>query len=113
MTTFSSSAKPLPFYADGEAPLEALVDKWGSHLERMTRYEKFILLGVIASKFAFEDGESLDWHYREAPPLYFVADFVPVRIDDDVVALEEVSEDNLLGLCEALVAQLRYTSEVA
>jgi hypothetical protein len=45
MTTFSSSAKPLPFYADGEAPLEVLVDKWGSHLERMTRYEKFILLG--------------------------------------------------------------------
>lgn len=113
MTTFSSSAKPLPFYADGEAPLEALVDKWGSHLERMTRYEKFILLGVIATKFAFDGAESLDWHYRSAPPLYFVADFVPVRIDEDVVALEEVSEDNLLGLCEALVAQLRYTSEVA
>lgn len=112
MTTFSSSAKPLPFYADGEAPLESLVDNWGSHLERMERHEKFILLGVIASKFAFDDGESLDWHYRQSPPLYFVADFVPVRIDEDVIALEELSEDNLLGLCEALVAQLRYTKEV-
>jgi hypothetical protein len=113
MTTFSTSAKPLPFYADGETPLEELVDKWGSHLERMTRYEKFILLGIIASKFAYDDGESLDWHYRCAPPLYFVADFVPVRIDADVVALEGLSEDNLLGLCEALVAQLRYSKEVA
>lgn len=111
--TFSTSAKPLGFYADGEAPLEALVDKWGSHLERMTRYEKFILLGVIATKFAFDDADSLNENYQFAPPLVHVADFVPVRIDEDIVALEVLSEDNLLGLCEALVAQLRYSKEVA
>jgi hypothetical protein len=85
---------------------------WANAINAMERHEKFILLGVIASKFAFDDGESLDWHYRYAPPLYHVADFVPVRIDADVVALEGLSEDNLLGLCEALVAQLR-TQEVA
>lgn len=110
--TFSTSAKPLPFYADGEAPLEALVDKWGSHLERMERHEKFILLGVIASKFAFDDGETLHENYQFAPPLVHVADVVPVRIDADIVSLEGLSEDNLLGLCEALVAQLRYSKEV-
>ncbi|MBD2124873.1 hypothetical protein NDI39_29675 [Microcoleus sp. ZQ-A2] len=111
--TFSTSAHPLPFYADGEAPLEILVEKWGTYLEMMERHEKFILLGVIATSLAYEDGESLDWHYKYAPPLFHVADCVPVRIDEDIVALEQLSLDNLLGLCEALVAQLRYTREVA
>jgi hypothetical protein len=86
---------------------------WTNAIKAMERHEKFILLGIIASKLAYDDGESLDWHYRCAPPLYFVADFVPVRIDEDVVALEELSEDNLLELCEALLAQLRYSKEVA
>lgn len=112
MTTFSSSCKPLPFYADGEPPLEALVDKWGSYLEKMERHEKFILLGVIASKFAHDGAESLHEIYQFAPPLVHVGDVVPVRIDADIVALEALSEDNLLGLCEALVAQLRYSKEV-
>ena len=94
-----------------KTPLDALTDAYGSRLERLERHEKFILLGVIASKFAFDDGETLDWHYRCAPPLYFVADFVPVRIDADVVALEGLGENALLELCEALVAQLR-TQEV-
>jgi hypothetical protein len=112
MTTFSSSAKPLGFYAEGE-PLTALTETYGARLEGMTRYEKFILLGVIASKFAFDDADSLNENYQFAPPLVHVADFVPVRIDADIVALEELSEDALLGLCEALVAQLRYSKEVA
>lgn len=111
--TFATSAKPLAFYTDAEPPLETLVNKWGSHLEHMRRYEKFILLGVIATKFAFDGGESLNENYQFAPPLVHVADFVPVRIDADIVALEELSEDALLGLCEALVAQLRYSKETA
>jgi hypothetical protein len=94
-------------------PLDALTEAYGSRLERLERHEKFILLGVIASKFAYDDGESLDWHYRCAPPLYFVADFVPVRIDEDLVSLEGLSEDNLLGLCEGLLAQLRYSAKEA
>jgi hypothetical protein len=93
-------------------PHDALTQAYGSRLERMTRYEKFILLGVIASKFAYDDGESLDWHYRCAPPLYFVADFVPVTIDEHIQSLDGLGENALLELCEALVAQLR-TQEVA
>ena len=58
MTTFSTSCKPLPFYADGETPL----------------------------------------------------------MDVDLYAmlreLDTLSANNLLGLCEALVSQLRYTGEV-
>lgn len=112
MKHFNSSAKPLGFYANGEA-LDALTEAFGARLEGMARHEKFMLLGVIASKFGYNDGESLDWHYRCAPPLYFVADFIPVNIDDYVPKLEGLSEDALLGLCEALVAQLRYNKEVA
>jgi hypothetical protein len=78
----------------------------------MKRYEKYIVLGVIASRLAYDDGESLDWHYRCAPPLYFVADFVPVSIDEYIQSLDGLGENALLGLCSALVAQLR-TQEVA
>lgn len=78
----------------------------------MARHEKFIVLGVIASKFAFDDGESLDWHYRSTPPLYFVADFVPVALDEYIPQLDGLSQDALLELCESLIAQLR-TQEVA
>jgi hypothetical protein len=73
MTTFSSSAKPLPFYADGEAPLEELVDKFGSRLEALTPNDKLILLATIATNLAFHDidetGEewSLFDTYNELP----------------------------------------------
>ena len=78
----------------------------------MKRHEKYIVLGVIASRKAYDDGESLDWHYRCAPPLYFVADFVPVSIDEYIQSLDGLGENALLGLCSALVAQLR-TQEMA
>ncbi len=81
-------------------------------IDAMERHEKFILLGVIASRFAYDDGESFDYHYRCAPPLYFVADFVPVGIDNYVPQLENLNENALLELCEALISQLRYTREV-
>jgi hypothetical protein len=110
--TFSTSAHPLPFMQTGSATRD-FGGEWGTYLEMMERHEKFILLGVIATSLAYEDGESLDWHYKYAPPRFHVADCVPVRIDEDIVALEQLSLDNLLGLCEALVAQLRYTREVA
>ncbi len=83
------------------------------NIEAMERHEKYILLGVIASYFAYACDENFDWHYRCAPPLYFVADFVPVTLDDYIPKLDELDEDSLLGLCEALVTQLRYTREVA
>lgn len=92
-------------------PLEALTEAFGARLEGMARHEKFIVLGVIASKFAYEDGESMDWHYRSAPPLYFVANFVPVSLDPYIPQLDALDEDALLGLCESLIAQLR-TPEV-
>lgn len=91
----------------GKPPLEALTQTYGARLEGMAQHEKFILLGVIASKFAFNDCESMDWHYRSAPPLYFVADFVPVTLDEYIPQLDALNEDALLGLCEALISQLR------
>ncbi len=80
-------------------------------IDVMERHEKFILLGVIASRFAYNDNESFDWHYRCAPPLYFVADFVPVTIDDYVSQLDGMNEDALLDLCETLIGQLRERQE--
>jgi hypothetical protein len=77
----------------------------------MERHEKYIVLGVIASRLAYDDGESLDWHYRCAPPLYFVADFVPVSIDDFIPQLEHLNTDALLELCETLATQLRESLE--
>lgn len=82
-------------------------------IKAMERHEKYIVLGVIASYFAYGQTENIDWHYRSAPPLYFVADFVPVAIDAYVPELGTLSEDSLLALCETLISQLRKTQEVA
>jgi hypothetical protein len=81
-------------------------------IEAMERHEKYIVLGVIASYFAYGQTEDTDWHYRSAPPLYFVADFVPVAIDAYIPELDNLSEDSLLELCQTLIDQLRQT-EVA
>jgi hypothetical protein len=109
---YSTSAKPLPFYADGETPLEELVDKFGSRLERLTPFNKFMLLATISLAAAFDDEEaSLDAIYDEINEA-----FLPNPLDPELLwllpKLNTLSADNLLGLCEALVAQVRYTREV-
>ncbi len=112
--TFSTSAKPLPFYADGETPLEELTDKFGCRLEGLENYEKLILLAAIATNLAFHDtdenGEewSLFDTYQELP-----CNPVSDELVDALGSLDNLQRDNLLGLCEALVAQIRYTREVA
>jgi hypothetical protein len=112
--TFSTSAKPLPFYADGETPLEELVDKFGSRLEGLENYEKLILLATIATNLAFHDSDETgeEWSlfdtYQELP-----CNPVSDELVDTLGSLNNLQRDNLLGLCEALVAQIRYTLEVA
>lgn len=114
MTTFSSSCKPLGFYADGEPPLEELVDKFGSHLERLTPHDKLILLASLATNLAFHDkdenGEewSLTDTYQELP-----CNPINDELVDTLPSIDNLQRDSLLGLCEALVAQIRYTREVA
>ncbi len=114
MTTFSTSCKPLAFYADGETPLEELVDKFGSRLEALTPHDKLILLASIATNVAFHDrdenGEewTLTDTYQELP-----CNPVNDELVDTLASLDNLQRDSLLGLCEALVAQIRYTKEVA
>lgn len=114
MITFSTSCKPLAFYADGETPLETLVDKFGARLEHLDRYSKFILLASIAVTAAIDDEEVtvLDTTYQ-----CIENEFLDCIINTDLIAmlpqLDRLSADNLLGLCEALISQLRYTKEVA
>ena len=120
--TFSTSAKPLPFYADGEAPLEELTDKFGSYLEALTPHDKLILLAAIATNLAFHDSEALrrrdlrdetgeEWSltdtYQELP-----CNPIDDELVDSLASLDNLQRDSLLGLCEALVAQIRYTKEV-
>lgn len=112
--TFSTSAKPLPFYADGEPALEELVDKFGSQLEGLASYEKFILLATIATNIAFHETDENDetWSlletYQDLPSIS-----VSDQLRDTLPSVDTLSRDALLGLCEGLVAQLRYTREVA
>lgn len=114
MTTFSTSAKPLPFYADGEPALLELVDKFGNQLEGLENYEKLILLATIATNIAFHETDEHDepWSlletYQDLP-----STTVSDELRDTLPSLDNLSRDNLLGMCEALVAQLRYTREVA
>lgn len=114
MATYTTSCKPLPFYADGEAPLEELVDKFGSRLEALEPYEKLILLATIAINMAFHETNETDedWGhldtYREIP-----STTVGSELEATLPSLDTLSRDNLLGLAEAVVAQLRYTREVA
>jgi len=113
MTTYTTSCKPLPFYADGEAPLEELVDKFGSRLEALEPYEKLILLATIATNIAFHEMNETDadWGhldtYKEIP-----STTVGDELEAVLPSLDTLSRDNLLGLCEALVAQVRYMREV-
>ncbi len=114
MTTYTTSCKPLPFYADGEAPLEELVDKFGSRLEALEPYEKLILLAVIATNLAFHDSDETgeEWSlfdtYQELP-----CNSVSDELVDTLGSVDNLQRDSLLGLCEALVAQVRYMKEVA
>ena len=114
MTTFSTSCKPLAFYADGEAPLEELVDKFGARLERLTPHDKLILLASIATNLAFHDGNETgeEWSvmdtYKEIPSAPIANELLHT-----LASLDNLQRDSLLGLCEALVAQIRYTKEVA
>ena len=114
MTTFSTSCKPLPFYADGEAPLEELVDKFGSRLEGLLPYEKLILLATIATNLAYHDTNETgeEWGLLDT-----YQDLPSTTIGNELLAsldsLDNLQRDSLLGLCEAIVAQIRYIKEVA
>lgn len=111
---FSTSAKPLPAYTSGEPPLEELVDKFGPRLEGLENYEKLILLAALATNLAYHDTAETeeDWGlldtYNEIP-----STTVCGELRDMLPSLDNLSRDALLGLCEGLVAQLRYTFEVA
>lgn len=111
---FSTSAKPLPFYADGEPPLEALVDKFGSRLEHLDNRSKFLLLSSIALFAAVNNDQySLDEAYCDLPnPVCGEEVLMDEELHEMLEPLETLNADNLLGLCEALIAQLRYTREV-
>jgi hypothetical protein len=113
--TFSTSAKPLPFYADGEAPLENLVDKFGSRLEQLDNRSKFLLLSSIALYAAVDsDQYTLDDAYCDFPGRVNGREILMMSdLQDMLEPLGTLSADNLLGLCEALISQLRYTREVA
>jgi hypothetical protein len=114
MTSFTTSCKPLPFYCDGETPLEVLVDKFGSRLEALEPYEKLILLATITTNMAFQDTNETDegWShldtYKEIP-----STTVGAELFECLPLLDTLSRDSLYGLCEVLVAQVRYTKEVA
>lgn len=110
--TFSTSAKPLPFYADGEVAIEQLIDKFGSHLEQIEAYEKLALLATISVKLCSEcvgEESSLSETYLALPNAVAMTG----DLEEILPSLDTLSHDNLLGLCEALVAQIRYTREVA
>lgn len=110
--TFSTSAKPLGSYADGETPLDELTSVFGSRLEKLDNYSKFVLLASIAITAAVDD-DALG-----LPDAYDCIEqsFLDCIINTDLIAmlphLNTLTADNMLGLCEALVAQLRYTKEV-
>lgn len=111
MTLYTTSCKPLPFYADGEPPLEELTDKFGSHLEGLLTYEKLILLALIATNLAYHEATDEPWTLTET-----YHDLPSGSVSDELFevlpSLDNLQRDSLLGLCEALVAQIRYTREV-
>lgn len=114
MTLYTTNCKPIGFYTGGESPLAELEDKFGSRLEGLTPHDKLILLGAIATNLAFHDQDKTgeEWSffdtYQELP-----CDHVSDELVDTLGALDNLQRDSLLGLCEAIVAQVRYTKEVA
>lgn len=95
---------PLSYYVDPSPVLDALAEKYGHQLEKMSIAEKFQTISILAMTLG---------HYANSPGL-------PIRIiwnslnwpsdslRESLVSLDGCTSKTLLSLMEALVAQLRY-----
>lgn len=111
--------KPLSDYCNDlhgnhRRSLQAIADRFGSHLEGLNRFEKAQLLGILALTIQEHEesalvGEAIDFTPREAEQSAY-----PYETTEDVdFCIVTLTEDASLGLrdylalCEAIVAQLR------
>ncbi|WP_088895033.1 hypothetical protein [Leptolyngbya ohadii] len=93
--------KPVTYYV--QIPqIDSLVNRYGAEFQRVSREEKTVLLLLISSKLA--TGESLEsiLDRTRSPQVSYDT------IEDFTLRLDRASDDELMGICEALITQLRY-----
>ena len=105
---FSTSAKPLGYYTTVATHIEQI---FGSHFEQMERFEQFTLLSSLAifmANHANEENPEYGLYdaYMDAPGGCFE------EVENILPEIEQCPDETLLGLCEALVINLRTTKEV-
>ncbi len=93
--------KPVTYYVQ-TPQIDSLVNRYGAEFQRVDRQDKIILLAAVASKLA--TGYPLET---------FTNQFKTIESDDEALEdftlrLDRASNDELMGVCEALITQLRY-----
>jgi hypothetical protein len=104
----STSAKPLGYYVTVPPHIEETL---GSYFENLNRPEQFALLAAIGMYMSAHAALGINgYSLRDAlaDTECFVSDELSNRLDD----IEGLCDDSILGLCEALIINLRTTKEV-
>ena len=95
---------PLGYYVDPSPVLDALAEKYGYQLEKMSIAEKFQTISILSLTL---------FHYANSPVLSIKIIWNPLTGPNDSLreslgSLDGCTPKTLLGLMEALVAQLRH-----
>jgi len=95
---------PLGYYVDPSPVLDALAEKYGYQLERMSIAEKFQTISILSMTL---------FHYTNSPGLSIRIIWNPLNWPSDslresLVSLDGSTPKTLMSLMEALVAQLRH-----
>ena len=111
---FTTSAKPLHYYVSGQGA-DVLAQTFGSYLENLPKHEKFNLLMVVGAIGSHDTDPTFEQYWGDydvesacTDHAIFIdfEDTYPIPLKD---ILDGMSADELLGLTQFLVADLRYT----
>lgn len=104
---------PIGYYTDytpgkdAGTPLDILQERFGSTLEGLEKQEKLALLSVISTNLTIcctqDEDETLEDTYLNLPDAVALSGSLEEMLDP----LNQLRADDLLGLCEALVNQIR------
>jgi hypothetical protein len=102
----STSAKPLGYYVTVPAHIEQSL---GSYFQHLTRAEQFTLLATIAG-FMAEHSNDDDAQYSLSDAYCDAPGCLGAEFSRLLEEIEQFPDGTILGLCQALVDNLLYTT---
>ena len=114
MTNITTSAKPLAYYCPRGA--EMLIAAFGDRLEALPKIEKFYILMVVGAMGSHDldpNFAGTDYDANSACEDHAIfLDFDETLLVDIKAVLDDMTADQLLGLAEFLIIDLRTTKPV-